>query len=154
MVPLVFIAASLITFSNAMLNSKQANASPCQTPFLVPHSHLPIMACHSFLPFTSQCWHSSWTSQPFKVKALHSSKSQEPLMHLHNTTFQKTRILIISGVETFNFTLLPLSTLPIINREVNSFLTENNFTDLKTYPTYPVPKQTYCNHGNRCLTYS
>ena len=34
MVPLTFTAASLITFSNAILNSKQANASSCRTPFL------------------------------------------------------------------------------------------------------------------------
>ena len=34
MVPLIFTAASLITFSNAILNSSQANASPCRTPFL------------------------------------------------------------------------------------------------------------------------
>jgi hypothetical protein len=34
MVPLVFTPASLITSSNAILNSKQANASPCQTLFL------------------------------------------------------------------------------------------------------------------------
>jgi hypothetical protein len=33
-VPLVFIVASLITFSNAILNNRQANAPPCQTPLL------------------------------------------------------------------------------------------------------------------------
>ena len=34
MVPFIFTAASLITISNAILNNRQANASPCQTPFL------------------------------------------------------------------------------------------------------------------------
>ena len=34
MVPFIFTAASLMTLSNAMLNSRQANASPCRTPFL------------------------------------------------------------------------------------------------------------------------
>ena len=34
MVPLVFTAASLITFSNVILNSRQTNASPCRIPFL------------------------------------------------------------------------------------------------------------------------
>jgi len=34
MVPLILTAASLITFANAILNSQQANASPCRTPFL------------------------------------------------------------------------------------------------------------------------
>ena len=34
MVPVIFTAVSLITFSNAILNSKQANASPSRTPFL------------------------------------------------------------------------------------------------------------------------
>jgi len=34
MAPLVFTATSLTTFSNAILNNKKANASPCRTPFL------------------------------------------------------------------------------------------------------------------------
>lgn len=35
MVPLVFRAACLKTFTNAMLNSKQANLSACRTPFFM-----------------------------------------------------------------------------------------------------------------------
>ena len=34
MVPVIFTAASLLTFSNAILNSKQSIASPCQSAFL------------------------------------------------------------------------------------------------------------------------
>jgi hypothetical protein len=79
-------------------------------------------------------------------------------MHLHSTISPKTRILNISAVETSNCMLLPLPTLPIINREhpnhkVNTFLTENNFIEFKMYPTCPRHKQTHCNHGNLCLTY-
>jgi hypothetical protein len=31
----MFTAASLITFSSAILNSKLANSYPCRTPFLI-----------------------------------------------------------------------------------------------------------------------